>query len=102
MTRVAAGCPTTFCDRTAVRSATGSVCCFLERFGVALGLSAPFSALIGGAEGVRDLVRRRSSGGLGSFILRPLTQLFQQFNSRRERTQKKFVVNHERAPLLCL
>src|SRR5579864_4996360 len=69
ITRVAAGWPTTFCDRTAVRSSLTSVPCFLDRFCELFGLSTAPSALIISAAFRLTRGRRRCSGGFGSFIL---------------------------------
>src|ERR1043165_590465 len=90
MTRVAAGCPTTFCDKTAVRSAAGSADCFFARFPPLVGFSfstPPLSDLIIAAECVRTLDLRRSSGGLGSFIQGLFADLIQQFTSSRKARQ---------------
>ena len=53
-----AGWPTTFCDKTAVKSAAGSEAGFLDRPWEFLGLSTPPSDLIIAAEWVRTRFRR--------------------------------------------
>ena len=68
MTLVAAGWPTTFCERTAVRSSARSEDCFLIVFWEFLGFSAVPSAFAIAAAGFFTRVRRFSSGRFGSFI----------------------------------
>src|SRR4051794_10718277 len=67
MTLVAAGCPTTFWDRTLVKSSERSDAGLLLRLGC-LGLSAGPSLLGTDAVGFFTRVRRFSSGRFGSFI----------------------------------
>src|SRR5437660_12142857 len=69
MTCVAAGWPTTFCDRTAVKSSAGSVAGFLDRFCEFLGLSTPPSDLIIAAAVFLTRVRRLGSERSGSFMV---------------------------------
>ena len=57
---LAAGCPTTFWDNSAMRSATGSVAGLRDRLCVLLGFSTPFSALIIAAAVGLTRLRRRS------------------------------------------
>src|SRR3954470_10188179 len=88
MTRVAAGWPTTFCDSTAVRSATGSDGGFFARLGAPFfSFSTPPSDLIIAAEWVRTRFLRRCSGGFGSFMGGLINHLNEQFNNRREAVQ---------------
>src|SRR5579875_783446 len=68
MTRVAAGCPTTFWERIEVRSSIVSAPCLRVFDCVPLGLSTPTSALIILAGLPLTRVFRRSSGRFGSFI----------------------------------
>src|ERR1035437_2135484 len=68
MTRVALGCPTTRCDKTVVRSSTGSAACFLARLWELRGFSIPLSDLIIAGEVDLPRLRRRSWGGSDSFI----------------------------------
>ena len=92
MTRVAAGWPTTFCDKTPVKSSTGSVDGFFDRFCEFFGFSTPPSALIIAAADVFTRLRRLSSGRFGSFIKWPLSAVkrcrFKQFISIGGETQK--------------
>src|SRR3954470_19709741 len=74
MTLVAAGCPTTFCKRTAVRSSMNSDPCFLVRFCEFFGLSAGPSDFAIGAAGFLARERRFSSGRFGSFIQNDLVK----------------------------
>src|SRR5277367_2646987 len=72
MTRVASGWPTTFWDKTRDKSSVGSVACFFDAFCEFLGFSTAASALIIRDEAFLTLVRRLSSGRVGSFIGPPL------------------------------
>src|SRR5579871_1626773 len=68
MTRVADGCPTTFWERTELRSSIVSAPCLRVLDCVPLGLSTPPSALIILAGLALTRVFRLSSGRFGSFI----------------------------------
>src|ERR1041385_2571691 len=72
MTLVAVGWPTTFCDKTLVRSSMGSEDCFFDLPCEPFGLSDAPSALTMGGAGFFTRLRRLSSGRFGSFIKWPL------------------------------
>src|SRR5947209_457217 len=75
MTLVAAGCPTTFCERMVFRSSMNSDACFFVRFCEFFGLSAGPSDLAIAAAGLLTRERRFSSGRFGSFIQNDLVKL---------------------------
>src|SRR5690348_14346183 len=101
MTLVAVGWPTTFCDRTAVRSSLTSAACLRDRFCPPFGFSTAPSALIIFAALRLTLCRRRCSGGLGSFISVIFLDCFQQFTRTCRRRQKQFC-SRVTAPLMPL